>query len=156
MRRLLRPVSLMAAMSLLSFTVNLGLSALLHERLGWSEELAFLIAIAIVLLMNFLACRYLIFDAREGDIRQQAVRFLLSALGFRGAEYGCFLLIHSWLGVQYLVAITGILGVSFGAKFLFFGRFVFQSQLLKRDGGASGSPADASEAPPPKFLRPSL
>lgn len=131
MRTLLRPVALMAVMSGVSFVVNLGLTHGLHEVLGASAELAFLISLATVMVMNFLACRYFIFDAREGDFRGQAVRFLMSALLFRGVEYLAFLVIHTWLGVHYLLAIAGVLGASFVTKFLFFGRFVFRSRLLE-------------------------
>lgn len=139
MKHLVRPVSWMAMLSVVSFGLNLGITAAGHEWLGLPEELAFLISLGTVMVINFLACRYLIFEASEGSATQQAIRFLASAIGFRSAEYLTFLAIHTWLGVHYLIAVTGVLGFFFVAKFLFFGRFVFRSRLLMRNPEISDS-----------------
>ncbi len=138
MKPLARPASWMAVMSGVSFGLNLGITAVGHEWLGLSEELAFFLSIATLMVINFLAYRYLIFEDSEGSVAEQAIRFLATAIGFRSAEYLTFLAVHTWLGVHYLLAVTGVLGFSFVAKFLFFGRFVFRSPLLTR--GSSTNP----------------
>ncbi len=110
---------------MVSFTLNLGLSALLHEVVRAPEELAFAVALVVVFAVNFLACRYLIFDAAGGNLYRQLVAFALSSLVFRGLEYVAFLLLHSVAGVHYLVAIAAVLGISMIGKFLFYRGAVF-------------------------------
>jgi len=121
----IRPMSRMVGVGIFSVLVNICVTTILHEALGVPEEHAYLIGLATVLVMNFLACRYVIFSDSKGDIRRQAVGFLISSMAFRGAEYGCFLVLHSLMGVHYIIGIVAISGVSFLAKFFFFGRVVF-------------------------------
>ena len=115
-----------AALAGLSFVTNLGLTALLHEVCCLPEEAAFGIALLTVFAMNFLACRYVVFEGREDRPAPQLALFTLSSAGFRGAEYLAFLLVHSWLGTPYLVAVTLVLGASFVVKFFFYRLVVFE------------------------------
>lgn len=112
-------------LGLVSFTLNLGLSALLHEVLGASEELSFGISLAVVFVVNFLACRYIIFDASGSNLVRQLTAFTLSSLAFRGTEYAAFLLLHSLIGIHYLIAIITVLGISMISKFFFYRSAVF-------------------------------
>ncbi len=123
-------------LGLVSFTLNLGLSALLHELLGVSEELSFGVSLMVVFVVNFLACRYLIFDAAGGNLARQLIAFTLSSLAFRGMEYVAFLLLHSLVGVHYLIAITAVLGVSMIGKFLFYRGAVFVKQNNSNQAGS--------------------
>jgi putative flippase GtrA len=122
---LIQPMSRMAGVGILSVLVNICVTTILHEVAGWREEYAYLIGLAAVLVMNFLACRYVIFSGSKGNIRRQAVGFLVSSSAFRGVEYGCFLALHSFMGVHYIISIVAISSVSFLAKFFFFSRVVF-------------------------------
>jgi putative flippase GtrA len=123
-------------LGLVSFTLNLGLSALLHEVLGASEELSFGISLAVVFAVNFLACRYIIFDAAGGNLVQQLTAFTLSSLAFRGMEYIAFLLLHSLIGIHYLIAIITVLGVSMISKFFFYRSTVFVEQNNSKQAGS--------------------
>lgn len=109
-----------------TFVINIALTAFLHQGLGVAAEIAFALSLGSILLISFFACRYVIFKtASEGNVKSQALWYLVSTLGFRGAEYLAFLLVHTMLGVYYLVAILGILSVSFFAKFFCYHRMVF-------------------------------
>ncbi len=110
----------------LSFAINVGLTVFLKEVLGATAELAFALALATVLVVNFMTCRYLVFEgASQGDRRRQLPLFVASSLVIRSLEYATFLIVHSVLGVHYLVAIVGILAVSVLMKFVFFRSVVF-------------------------------
>ena len=73
-------VARMAGFSVLSAGINIGVTVILHEVVGLSEEFSFAVAIGTTMTINFLACRYLIFDAGDEPIIPQALKFLISAL----------------------------------------------------------------------------
>ncbi len=125
-----------------SFLTNVGLTVLLTERLHLAPEAALAIAIGFVFVMNFLACRYFVFDAHAQDFRRQLLLFALASGGFRGSEYVAFLVCHRLFGIHYVVALVGILVVSMMAKFVFYQRVVFP-------GGAGAGGADAGRPHPP-------
>lgn len=112
--------------SILSFSVNVGLTALLHEVFHLSAELAFAIALAIVMAQNFLLSRYYIYDGRSGNPAHQLVLYVMSSLGFRGAEYVAFLVGHTWLGAPYLPTTIGVLMTSVLIKFFYYRCVVFE------------------------------
>jgi putative flippase GtrA len=121
-----------------SFATNVGLTVVLKEWVGLIPEVALAISIVVVFTINFLACRYFVFDARLQDFRQQLFRFALASGGFRGAEYLAFVVCHRFFGVQYVVALVGILVVSMMVKFVFYQRVVFTSDAAA--GGRAGEP----------------
>lgn len=109
----------------LSFSINVGLTAFLHEVLGVLEEIAFAISLVVAFIVNFITCRYYVFDGRSGDVRKQLLAHLVLSLFFRGTEYLGFLLLHTVMGLPYLLAVVTVLVVSFAAKFLFYKNVVF-------------------------------
>jgi putative flippase GtrA len=110
----------------LSFGVNLGLTAALHEWFGVAEETAFGVALAVVFLMNFAMLRWWIYGRRPGSLAWEFAGYSVSALAFRGAEYLAFLLVHTWLNVHYTAAILGIQAVSFVSKYVYYGAVIFR------------------------------
>jgi putative flippase GtrA len=121
--RLLRFGALGAA----GFGLNIAVTAVLTEMFGAPEELAFAISLAVVFVFSFLTSRYVIFaGAATGDPRKQLVKFAISSATFRGAEYLGFLLLHTAIGLNYLVAIPAVLGVSFLTKFVAYSNVVFK------------------------------
>jgi putative flippase GtrA len=112
-----------------SFLTNVGLTVLLKEKAGLAPEAALAIAIVVVFCMNFLACRYVVFDARAQDFRRQLLLFAMASGGFRGTEYVAFVVAHRLLGIHYVVALVGILVLSMMAKFLFYQRVIFPGVL---------------------------
>jgi putative flippase GtrA len=126
------------ALGAVTFATNVGLTVFLHEVMRLSEEFAFALSLVTVFSISFVACRYIVFEnAWEGDPRNQVFLFLVSSLGFRGIEYVMFLLLHSLLGIYYLVALTTVLIVSFFAKFLYYRRAVFVAAV----GGSTAAKA---------------
>jgi putative flippase GtrA len=108
-----------------SFAINVGLTAFLCEIVGVSKENAFAISLAVVFTINFIACRYFVFEGRTGNPQKQLLVYLLSSLFFRGAEYLGFLLVHSVLDLPYIPAIFTVLLISFLLKFSFYKMVVF-------------------------------
>jgi putative flippase GtrA len=108
------------------FGLNMAVTAVLTEVVGTPEELAFAIALVVVFVFSFLTSRHLIFaGAATSDPRKQLIKFAVSSAAFRGAEYLGFLLLHTVIGLNYLVAIPGVLGVSFLTKFVAYSNVVF-------------------------------
>jgi putative flippase GtrA len=112
--------------SILSVSVNIGLTALLHEIFHFSAELAFAIALGVVMAQNFLLSRYYVYDGRSGNPAHQMALFVVSSLGFRGGEYVAFIIGHTWLGAPYLPTILGVLMTSFLIKFFYYRCVVFE------------------------------
>ena len=114
------------ALGAVGFGLNIVVTVTLTEALGAPEELAFAIALGVVFIFSFLTSRYLIFvGAAAGDPRKQLFKFAASSAAFRGAEYLGFLLLHTVMGLGYLLAIPAVLGVSFLTKFVAYSNVVF-------------------------------
>lgn len=114
-------------LSVASFVATLGITALLHEFAGRSEELSYGVALVVVFVGNFLAMRYYVCDGAGGSAARQLGMFLASSLAFRGMEYAAFLIAHTWLGAPYAAAIVAIQLTSSLAKFFFYRGAVFTS-----------------------------
>jgi len=114
-------------MSVNSFVINFGLTFSLHEFLALPEELAFAIGLITMLVINFVGFRYYVFKASAETAPQQMMRFFLTALGFRSSEYLTFMLVHTIMGVDYRVAVVGILALSTIAKFFCYRLLVFRT-----------------------------
>jgi putative flippase GtrA len=132
-----------------SFATNVGLTVLLKEKAGLAPEAAFAIAIVVVFTMNFLAYRYYVFDGRSQDFRTQLLLFALASGGFRGSEYLTFVICHRLFGIQYVVALVGILMLSTVAKFVFYQRAIF---VRRREAGGAeaGRSRDGGPQPEPR------
>jgi putative flippase GtrA len=108
-----------------SFGLNIGITWFIHEVLGWDPAIAFAIALLSVFTTNFFVLRHFVFEAGGVAAGTQAVRYLLLALGFRGAEYVAFLLVHEIARVPYLITATLVLATSTLVKFFVYGSKVF-------------------------------
>jgi putative flippase GtrA len=117
-------VSRYFVVSLISFGVTLGLAEALR-LLSIRAEAAFALTLAVMLGLNFLACRIWIFRNDGKSVMAQFAQFAASIVGFRLVEYGGFIVLHNLLGLRYLWAIAVVLCVSSASKFLFFRGVVF-------------------------------
>ena len=113
-------------MSGFSFSLNVGLTVALHETIGLAEEAACLTALVTVFVINFFGQRHFVFQAQRGDAKRQVIRFCITSWTCRSAEYLGFLLLHSLLGEQYVLALLFVLIVSFCFKYAIFKAMVFQ------------------------------
>lgn len=111
-----------------SFFLNLGLAVLLHEWMGLAEELAFAIALIVVMVNNFLFLRYYIFRSVDSNIYKQFLAFVAASGVFRGGEYLAFLVIHTALGVHYAITILFTLALSFVIKFFVQRNIIFRKK----------------------------
>lgn len=125
MTRLLQSVPRMAFMSLISFGLNLGLFTFFVKLAAITPELSAAVAAIIVMGLNFVACRYWIFDARGGNAHKQLALFMVATLAFRGAEIGLFSFIYRLTYSDELLVYSIVLVTSFLIKFLFFEKAVF-------------------------------
>ena len=129
-------------LSCASFVTNFGLTLALHEWGQVSEEAAFPMALAVVLVLNFVVMRWYIYEeAQAGTIWQQFGLYLCSACAFRAAEYGAFLVWHTWWGSDYRLAVVGITVISAGVKFFYY------RVLFERRGRLPMAPAAATTVP---------
>lgn len=112
-----------------SFVVNLAVTAGLHEGLSVRAEAAYAAGLLTVFLMNFGFFRYYVFVQQEPmPIRRQFAAYTASAVGFRVSEYLGFLLVHTILGVHYIVTMFLVQGATFVAKFFFYGQLIFRGR----------------------------
>lgn len=128
-------------LSCVSFVTSFGLTLALHEWGQVPEEAAFAVALAVVLILNFVGMRWYIYEAQSGTILQQFGLYLCSAWAFRAAEYGAFLVWHTWWGSDYRVAVVGITAISAGLKFFYY------RVLFERRGRLRMAPAAATTVP---------
>ena len=108
----------------LSAVTTVALPTFLHEILGIEEEIAVAIALVIAFCINFLMARSYIYES-DGHLGGQALKFLATSGLFRLAEYAGFLVLHTWLGVVYWIALIVVLVVSSVLKFFAYRVFVF-------------------------------
>ena len=111
--------------SAVAFPLNLAVTVFVHEVLGASEELAFAVALAVVFLFSFAACRYVIYRATSGDPRRQLLKYAMFSAVFRLSQYLAFFLVRSVFDTQYLLTAILVLGASFLFKFRVYGDMVF-------------------------------
>ena len=111
-------------MSGLSAGLSLGIPFLLHERFAVRPDIAVACGLAAAFVMNFFMARLFVFR-RKSSVTQQLRRFALVSFTFRCGEYLAFLIFHSLLGVQYMIANASVLFLSFCLKFFVYKIFVF-------------------------------
>ncbi len=123
--RLQQPGVKFLFLGIASFVLTLVATAFFHEVIRFSEETAYLIAIIIAFICNFFGARFYVFESRSKPLLKQFVQFVGSSLFFRGAEYLAFILLHTVMGVYYLLATCIVMTVSFVCKYLFYRTRVF-------------------------------
>lgn len=107
-----------------SAVMSLGLPFVLHEGLAVRPDIAVAIGLGAAFFVNFTTAKLYVFK-RRGFVKVQFGRFALVSLFFRLCEYLAFLVLHSLLGVQYMIATASVLFVSFCLKFFVYKIFVF-------------------------------
>jgi putative flippase GtrA len=117
---------------------NVGLSLGLHEWLDLPAELAFAIALALMLIINFCGLRYFVYRSRAVAMPAQFASYAMSAIGFRVSEYIAFLVVHTLLGCPYRLSVIGVLAVSFVGKYSFYKHVVF----LRRKSALTAAPVE--------------
>jgi putative flippase GtrA len=109
----------------LSFCMSVALAEA-FRLLEVSAEAAFAMMLATMTCINFTVCRVWVFRGSEGAIHRQFATFVLSALGFRSADFVLFLVAYTWAGAPYTLTVVLVLGISAVLKFIVLRRFVFR------------------------------
>ena len=125
------------AMTGASAIMSLGLPFVLHEGLAVRPNMAVAIGLGTAFLVNFMTAKLYVFK-RRGFVGTQFGRFALVSLFFRLCEYLAFLVLHNLLGIQYMIANTSVLLVSFTMKFFVYKGFVFAHKYA--ESGVASSP----------------
>lgn len=113
-------------MAAAGFSINFGLTVVLHEKAGWPEQVSFACGLLTVFVFNFIVFRRFVFKAVGGDQRKQLKRFFWTSVIFRSSEYVAFLIVIELFEVDYRFAVIGILGLSMLSKFAIYRLFVFR------------------------------
>lgn len=109
----------------MSFFTATGTTVALHEGGGVSERFAFLAALVVVFVLNFLTMRYFVYGRPLMPIMPQFARYGVSAVLIRGLEFVAYAVSVDWLGIHYVVAMAVILPTSMLFKFFYYGGVVF-------------------------------
>jgi putative flippase GtrA len=120
----------MGILSVASFAINYGLFVTLHKVFAVSSGPAAAFAMAAVVIVNFLGCKYYVYQELQGDSRVQFLRFMASTLVFRAVEWLTFVALTRWLSLDSILIYPLVLGVSFLVKLLSYRRLVFQQRGL--------------------------
>lgn len=111
--------------TVISFLTNLGITVFFTEVLLFKEHISFAIALVFVFFMNFLGCRFYIFNDSKISWRAQFTAFFLSTIGFRISEYLTFYLLVRIFHMEYILVFVLVTGVSFCLKQYITRMFVF-------------------------------
>lgn len=136
------------AMTGVSAAITLGLPFVLHEGFAVRPDIAVAIGLGTAFLVNFATGKFYVFR-RKGSTKAQLGRFTLVSLLFRLSEYFLFLVLHNGFGVQYMIANTAVLFVSFCLKFFVYKIFVFTNGgSIDRGVGAAFSLQESRRSKP--------
>ena len=113
------------ALSAVSFTGYLGLTALMHEVIGISSFIAVPIAMGCMTAFNFFTLKLAVFPKTEQHWFKQFLGFVSSIAGFRVLEYAAFVVLHGLMLLPYLPVYASILAISAICKFLFLRNILF-------------------------------
>lgn len=114
-------------LSVLSVFLTLSVTITAHEVLTFTEEVSYCLALVVVFLVNFLGMRYFVYpkNNHKKHLVRQFLEFLITSFLFRSIEFLLFIVIHSWFGINYLIAIMLVMIVSIIGKFIFYKYTVF-------------------------------
>ena len=87
-------------------------------------SIAVAIGLGTAFLVNFATAKHYVFK-RKGFAKAQFGRFTLVSFLFRLSEYLAFLVLHSVIGIEYMIANFSVLLASFALKFFVYKGFVF-------------------------------
>jgi putative flippase GtrA len=124
-----------------SATVAVGTTALLHEIGGLPERVAGAGGFAAALVVNFFVLRYFVFAASGGALRRQLTSFLATTGALRAVEFAAFYAVNKYLHLHYLLTMVLVLGISFLVKFLIYEGIVFAKHATSDANDSQGPDA---------------
>ena len=110
-----------------SFLLNILFMAFLCDGFKVSKALAYPISVSLLIVINFFACRQILFRVKSGSMIKQFISFLVSIIGWRIFEYIAYLILVYWLNVHYLIAVVVVSTVSVTGKFFSLRYYIFKT-----------------------------
>ena len=104
---------------------NLAVTAFARDTMKVGVEGAYLMGYVSALLIGFALCRFFVFKSTDRAPGAQLTAFVISSSVFRGLEYSASLVLHSVVGVNYLLAIILVSMGAFMLKFTFYCSYIF-------------------------------
>jgi len=108
-----------------SLACHLGITWSLHNLVGLPAQVAFLISLVTVTVINFLGLRRYVFRASGKLLRRQILRYILMNVAHRAGEYLGFSVLESLFQPPVLIAVPLVLGVSTLIRFFVYHHLVF-------------------------------
>jgi putative flippase GtrA len=118
------------ALGAASFTLNLCITAGLHEVFGVSPEISFAVGLVAAFLMNFGSMRWWVFRGTQRPVVRQLTGFGLASLFFRGLEYAGYIVVYRFAGVPYVAAAVLVLGISTVVKYVVYDSWLFSREKI--------------------------
>jgi putative flippase GtrA len=104
-------------LSVCSFALVLGVTALCREAFGTSERVAFAIALATSFTVNFAACKFFVFPGSAAKTSHQVAMYAATTGSSRVIEYAVFWVLLEVLQLHYLAVATLVLATASVLKF---------------------------------------
>ncbi len=108
-----------------SLACHLGITWSLHNLVGLPAQVAFLVSLVTVSVINFLGLRRYVFRSSGSLLRRQIVRYILMNVVHRVGEYAGFAVLESLFQPPVLLAVPLVLGVSTLIRFFVYHYLVF-------------------------------
>lgn len=103
------------------------------EILGMPERFAVAPPLVILFVWNFITMRYFVFGKQTDRMELQLIKYTATSLSFRGIEFLTYYLLVSRWEFQYSYVILVVMPLTFVAKYVVYGLFVFRSNANRTD-----------------------
>lgn len=108
-----------------SLACHLGITWSLHNLVGLPAQVAFLVSLVTVSVINFLGLRRYVFRSSGSLLRRQIIRYILMNVVHRVGEYLGFSVLETLFQPSVLIAVPLVLGVSTLIRFFVYHYLVF-------------------------------
>jgi putative flippase GtrA len=114
-----------------TFSLSLGLIALLVEFAGLSQASAGAVGYAASFFLNFAAARWVIFHGTGDSIFRQFLSFAVVAAALRSMEYGTYWLLITHAHLPYYLGFFVVLLLFNALKYFVYKKIVFGSRGIR-------------------------
>ena len=114
-----------AVVSILMFSFTFGSTIFFREVVGLVPELSFFITLTLAILGGFMLCRCYVYQAQEGSIGAQFLKYVSSVAAFRLLDFILFVLLVRVAQLWYPLVMVIVLPVTSVIKFFAIKSLVF-------------------------------
>jgi len=105
--------------------IDFGTLHLLVHYMHWPEKYALIVSTGLAMIFVFIANRFFTFKAQGNGAGQQALKFFMVYLVAAIINY-VLSLTFIWIGIHYIIAKAGAIGVVMFFNYFFLNSFVFK------------------------------